>query len=148
MPREPVKLVHKTAAPSLQLISANVIADIVSAILCSVAGAIALIALSFAIYAGLKDFVSPPLASGGTALVYLIIAAVLAVIVPRSIKSRAASKQAKLEVTRSRLNARTVRAVTDVAFAVLAALAESVAQRRLQHQSEPKSHHSKTRRRK
>ncbi len=139
MPREPVPLPKGSGFPSLKLLSANVIAAVVSTLLGSAAGIIALVAMSFAIYAGFKDLTSPAVASALTALVFAILGGVIAVVVPRAIKSKARSQEAELDAARARQTARTVRTVAEIAFAVIGATAEAAVQRRLTH---PRSKHS------
>ena len=143
MPREPVPLPKGSGFPSLKLLSANVIAAVVSTLLGSAAGIIALVALSFAIYAGFKNLTNPPVASALTALVFAILGGVIAVVVPRAIKSKARSQAAELDAARARQTASTVRTVAEIAFAVIGATAEAAVQRRLTH---PKSKHPNKRR--
>src|SRR5581483_11477259 len=99
-------------------------AGVVGVTLGVIAGAITLVALSFALYAAFKCWVSPAAASALTALVYAVIAVAVATLVPRFIRG---SAQRRSQVKRPPIDPNVLRAGTEIGLVLLGALAESMA---------------------
>ena len=96
-------------------------AGLVGFVMSAVAGGIMLVALSFALYAALLPFCSPAAASAGTAAVFAVICAILAIVTPRLITG---GKKAT-PVRASTLNPATLSLGLEIAMALLAGLTEA-----------------------
>lgn len=67
------------------------VAGLVAAVMIGVAAGIVLVAAAFAVYAGMKTFVSPAAASAVTALAFAAVAGLIAVVAPRVIRGKRAA---------------------------------------------------------
>jgi hypothetical protein len=119
-----------TAHAMIAAAEARVAAGAISTILVAVAGAITLVAIAYAIFAALRDPLTPAGASAATALVFALVTAGLAVIGPKVIKARASSAEAHTAASRPTMDPHTLRTRLEIGFAVLSAIAEAAWQRR------------------
>jgi hypothetical protein len=129
MPRKPIAT-SQPAIPALASIGASLSAALVAAVLAGVAGAIVLVAASFALYAEMKDFVAPAMASAITAAAFAVIAIAIAVIAPAIIRSRASAAKIRAAPSRPALDAGTVRMGVEIALALISGVAEVATRRR------------------
>ena len=116
--------------PALDTVGRRLTAGLVAATLIAVAGGIALVAASFGLYAGLKMVVSPAAASGLTALVFAIVAAVLAVAAPAAIRGTPPARPTPAARALPIDNA-TLRLGAEIAVTAFGLLAEMVLRRRV-----------------
>ncbi len=123
---KPSSKVHTMIAAA----EARVAAGAISTALVAVAGAITLVAIAYAIYAALREPLSPAGASAVTALVFAAVTAVLAVVAPKLIKARAAPAQAHNTTIQQKIDPATLRTGIEVGLAVIAAIADAAWQRR------------------
>ncbi len=111
-------------------LEARIAASAISTILVAVAGAITLVAVAYAIYAGLRDPLSPAGASAVTALIFAIVTAALAVVGPKLIKARASAAKTEVAAPRPAIDPSTMRTALEIGLAVVATLADVAWQRR------------------
>ena len=130
MPLQPTKISQVSHPSSLKILAESFGERLISSVLTAVAASIALVALSFAIYAGFKELVTPPWASACTAAVFAAVAGIFAIVVPRSIKARKNVQIAELEADRPGPSRAVVRTAVEIAFAVVGAAAETALSRR------------------
>lgn len=114
-------------APSnLEVLIVSAEARTVATALTVVTGGITLVAVAFALYALLEQFVGRPLAAGLTALAFALVTGAIAVLVPRAIRARVTHATPK-----SAHWSRTLRPVLEAVVVVASVVAEAVAYRRL-----------------
>lgn len=101
----------------------------VAVILAAFAGGIAFVALAYALFAILERVVSLAGASAITAVVFAIVAAALAVFVPRT-----APKKEQLVAIRPRLSPDTMRLATEAGVAALGIVGDIALNRRLKRE--------------
>lgn len=129
MPLQPTKF-SKVSLPSLNILAESVGERLISSVLTAVAASIALVAISFAIYAGFKEVIAPAWASACTAAIFAAVAGIFAIVVPRSIRARTNVQIAEPEAYRAGPSRAAVRTAVEIAFAVVGAAAETALSRR------------------
>ncbi len=102
-------------------------AGLIGAAMAAVAGGIALVAVSFALYAALETVLSPAASAAATAGVFALICAVLAVVTPRLVTG---ASKAPPESRASSVTPATVTLAIEIAIALCAGLAEAARRRR------------------
>jgi hypothetical protein len=110
--------------PILDVVLERVGAGVVTWLLASVSGCITLVAGAFALYAGLKHEFSPPAASAGTALAFVLITAFFGVVAPKMLRSRSRAAQERARIASFRLSSGTLRSAAEIGLAVIGALTE------------------------
>ena len=98
-------------------------------ILAAFAGGMTFVALAFAIFAALERYVSTAGAAGLTALVFAIVSAGLALLIPR-----VAPKKHEIVAVRPKLDPAAVRLATEVGVAVLGIAGDVALSRRLKRE--------------
>jgi hypothetical protein len=120
---------HRT--PALETIGRQLTARLVATTLIAVAGAIALVAASFGLYAGLETLVSPAAASSLTALAFAIIAALIAAAAPAAIRRAPMAKPVPSSARATLPNNATLRLGAEIAVTVFGLLAEMALRKRV-----------------
>ena len=114
-------------------------AGLTAAVMIAVAAGIVLVAAAFAVYAAMKLVVSPPAASAVTALVFAVVAGLIAVAAPRFVRGKPTPAQ------RTPVDPAAMRTAAEVGVAVLGILSDMALSRRLKRQE--KARNTKHRRR-
>ena len=109
---------------------AQLAGGLVAAVMVSVAAAITLVALGYAVYAVALSWLSPAGASALTAFIFAAVTAILAILVPRLIRGQADAAKARAQVATRRLDPLAIRSVIEIGLVVLASIADIALQRR------------------
>jgi hypothetical protein len=113
----------------------------VAVILAAFAGGIAFVALAYGLFALLESHLSPAAAAAITALVFALVAAGLAVLVPT-----AAPKKADVAALKPKLDQRTIALATEAGVAALGIMGDMMVARRLKRQDKARRINPKTER--
>ena len=106
-------------------------AGLVAAVMMAFAAGIVLVAAAFALYAAMKLVVSPAAASGVTALVFAVIAGLIAALAPRLITGKAAAP-----VHKAKLDPAMLRTASELGVAILSIVGDMALSRRLKRQEQ------------
>lgn len=109
---------------------AQLAGGLVAAVMVSVAAAITLVALGYAVYAVALSWLSPAGASALTAFIFAAVTAILAILVPRLIRGQAEAAKARAQVATRRVDPLAIRSGIEIGLVVLASIADIASRRR------------------
>jgi hypothetical protein len=127
---------HSTAGRASRLpplvagLAARLAGGLVGAVMVSVAAAITLVALGYAVYAVALSWLSPAGASALTAFIFAMVTVILAILVPRLIRGQAEAAKARAQVAARRVDPLAIRSGIEIGLVVLASIADIASRRR------------------